>query len=167
MTEFLLRVYTKVRFFMNHNIHTNGKPLLSPKTEVSVQGLLCIGNGVIAERGVFLAARKNAELHLGDKTYINRNTNIVAKESIKIGHHVDIGPNVCIFDHDHKKSEKSGFVTAPIVIGDHVWIGANCTILKGVTIGENTTIAAGSVITHDVPDNCVLYQKRTATIVKR
>lgn len=152
---------------MNHNIHTKGKPLLSPKTEVSAQGMLCIGNGVTVERGVFLAARKNAELHLGDKTYINRNTIIVAKESIKIGHNVDIGPNVCIFDHDHDKREKSGFVTGPIVIGDHVWIGANCTILKGVTIGDNTTVAAGSVITHNIPDNCIIYQKRSSTIVKK
>lgn len=97
--------------------------------------------------------------------YINRNVCIVAKETIRIGNHVSIGPNVCIYDHDHSRKSETGFITAPIVIGNNVWIGSNCTILKGVTIGDNSIIAAGSEITHDVPSNSVIYQKRTDTIV--
>lgn len=132
-----------------------------------MQGKLHIGKDVTTERGVFIAARKEAELHIGEKTYINRNTCIVAKEFINIGNNVSIGPNVCIYDHDHSDKSKTGYVTAPITIGNHVWIGSNCTILKGVKIGNNTTIAAGSVITHDIPDNCVVYQKRIDTIVSK
>ena len=161
------RIYNRIRFGLNQKIKTCGKVLISPKSEINVQGHLEIGNGVIAERGAFLAARKNASLHLGSKVYINRNTCVVAKESIIIGNHVDIGPNVCIYDHDHSNKSPTGFVTAPIIIGNHVWIGANSVILKGVTIGDNCIIAAGSVVTHDVPDNSVLYQKRTDTILHR
>lgn len=108
-----------------------------------------------------------AQLSLGAKTYVNRNSCIVSKESISIGEHVDIGPNVCIYDHDHNPKSETGFVTAPIVIGNRVWIGAGSIILKGVTIGENAVIAAGSVITHDIPANSIVYQKRADTIVER
>ena len=166
LKDFILRVWNKMRFSKS-NIITNGKPFVSPKTEVSVQGTLVLGRGVRTERGSLIAARKNAKLVLGTKVYVNRNTCIVAKESIVIGNHVAIGPNVCIYDHDHSDKGEEGFVTAPITIGDNVWIGSNCTILKGVNIGENSTIAAGSVITHDVPDNCIVYQKRMETIVKK
>ena len=167
MNETVLRIYNKVRFLRNPRVKTCGKTLISPRTEVSVQGMLYIGNGVITERGSLLGSRGGAELCLGSKVYINRNVCIVAKELIRIGNHVDIGPNVCIYDHDHSDKSKTGFVTAPIVIGDNVWIGAGCVILKGVTIGENSIIAAGSVITRNIPSNSVVYQKRTSTIVSQ
>ena len=50
---------------------------------------------------------------------------------------------------------KPGYITMPVIIGDHVWIGANSIILKGVSIGTGSTIAAGSVVTKDIPENCV------------
>ena len=47
-------------------------------------------------------------------------------------------------------------IAKPVTIGNDVWIGANCTILPGVTIGNNVVVAAGAVVTKDVPDNCVV-----------
>ena len=47
-------------------------------------------------------------------------------------------------------------IAKPVTIGNDVWIGANCTILPGVNIGNNVVIAAGAVVTKDVPDNCVV-----------
>lgn len=44
----------------------------------------------------------------------------------------------------------------PITVGDNVWFGSDCTVVPGVTIGSNVVVAAGSVIVHDVPDNCVV-----------
>lgn len=51
--------------------------------------------------------------------------------------------------------KKAVYHQALVVIGDDVWIGANCTILPGVTIGHNTVVAAGAVVTKDISDNCV------------
>lgn len=166
----MLRVYNKLRIFgyrfTGKRIATLGKPLLSTKTELSIaeKAFLVLGNGVITERGVLLGARTGATLAIGNNVYINRNCCIVARDSISIGKKTKIAPNVCIYDHDHNSKSNDGFVSSPIIIGDNVWIGSNCVILKGVTIGNNTIISAGSVITKDIPDNVVVYQKKENTI---
>ena len=77
-------------------------------------------------------------------------------ERISIGNRCTFGNNVVIVDHDHSiHGEKTEFVTDPVVIEDGAWIGANVVILKGVTIGKEAVIAAGSVVTKAVPDNCI------------
>ncbi|MBQ2971216.1 MAG: acyltransferase [Ruminococcus sp.] len=145
------------------------KIFLSPQTEISIRGngVLKLGKAVSTQRGVLLGVRQDATLRLGDGVGINRNTCIVARESISIGNNVIIAPGVCIYDHDHSCEDPDNYITAPIVIKDGTWIASNSVILKGVTIGKNCTIAAGSVVTHDVPDNSIFYQKRESTIVER
>ncbi|WP_326977880.1 DapH/DapD/GlmU-related protein [Bacillus inaquosorum] len=70
-----------------------------------------------------------------------------------------IGPDVGLYTAGHsiepKDRHKSGY-GIPIIIGDNVWIGGSCVILAGVTIGDNSVIAAGSVVTKDVPPNSVV-----------
>ncbi|KRM20611.1 MAG: Hypothetical protein LKU_02071 [Lactobacillus kefiranofaciens] len=86
-------------------------------------------------------------------------SSITAVEKINIGNHVNIANNVVIVDHDHfvdKKGVHGNLITAPVNIEDHVWIGANVTITKGVNIGEGAVIAAGAVVTHDVPAHTVV-----------
>ena len=78
---------------------------------------------------------------------------------IEVEEGVTIGPNVCIYDHDHISA--GGFVAKPIRIGKNAWIGANVTILKGVTIGSAAVIGAGTVVTKDVPSN-TKYINRTS-----
>ena len=77
-----------------------------------------------------------------------------------IGNNVLIGPGVVISSVGHPISTKGRRAhlarTNPVVIGDDVWIGANATIIPGVTIGNNVIIAAGAVVTEDVPDNCMV-----------
>ena len=111
------------------------------------------------------AVRNNTELHadggiiyIGEKCFINKNCMIVSHERIDIQSGVTIGPNVCIYDHDHDGN--GGFISKPIMIKANTWIGAGCIILKGVTIGENCTVAAGTVVSKDVPDNMLVYQHR-------
>lgn len=92
--------------------------------------------------------------------YINRNCNIIAMEKITIESGVTIGPNVCIYDHDHnmeyiKDKTAMPYLTAPVTIQKGAWIGANAVILKGVTVGKGAVIAAGAVVTKDVPENTV------------
>ena len=74
-----------------------------------------------------------------------------------IGDDVTISENVVIRDSDNHEIIRNGFtMDAPIVIGNHVWIGINATILKGVHIGSGSVIAAGSVVTKDVPDYALM-----------
>ena len=115
---------------------------------------------VRVERGGFIAVRDCAKLSFGRSCYVNRNCCIVARKGINIGNNVTIGPNCCIYDHNHDLRKFGGYNSEEIIIKDNVWIGAGCIILMGVTIGENSVIAAGTVVTHNVPDNTILYQNR-------
>lgn len=79
---------------------------------------------------------------------------IVCWKSVKIGNNVMIGADTCIGDTDDHP-ERLGTEASPIEIKDNVFIGMHCLILKGVTIGENSIIGAGSVVTKDIPANCI------------
>lgn len=100
-----------------------------------------------------------AKLTLGSG-YINAGTQLRCMERITIGNGCAIGRNVLIMDLDaheitYADGSKNQF-TAPVTIGDHVWIGAGATVLKGVTIGDNAIVGAGSVVTKDIPPNCIV-----------
>ncbi|MBW7869304.1 MAG: acyltransferase [Brumimicrobium sp.] len=99
-----------------------------------------------------IVVNENARLILGSG-FINNYVNINCVEKIEIGYNVAISENVVIRDSDNHKiiSEVANNITKPIKIGNNVWIGMNSIILKGVTIGDGAVIAAGSVVTKDVP----------------
>lgn len=90
-------------------------------------------------------------------------TNINCVESVTIGNHVLIGAGCLITDSNHHSIDwhvrciegDTDKKSAPVFIGDYVFIGARSIVLKGVTIGEKSIIAAGSVVTKDVPANCL------------
>lgn len=96
-------------------------------------------------------------LSVGDGTFFNRGCTIVARDTVTIGRNCLFGPRVSVFDHDHgllPTSQPPGdraFVSAPISIEDNVWLGAGVTVLRGVTIGFGSVVAANSVVTRDVP----------------
>ncbi|MWV48069.1 acetyltransferase [Rathayibacter sp. VKM Ac-2803] len=93
---------------------------------------------------------------VGRNLYINRGTLITARTSISIGDDCLIGPYVIINSGDHKFDSRrdlisdQGHRSAPISIGNDVWVGAHASILKGVTIGNGAVVAAGAVVTSDV-----------------
>lgn len=98
-------------------------------------------------------------IHVGEDFLTNYNVTILDIAPVYIGDYCMIGPNTMITTVNHPLSPKGrrnhlGKGT-PVKIGNDVWIGGNCTILPGVTIGNNVVIAAGAVVTKDVPDNCV------------
>ena len=81
-------------------------------------------------------------------------TSIVSNHSVTIGNRVLIGANCQIGDRDgHSKRYKSS--PKPIIIENDVWLGMNVTVLKGITIGEHSIIGANSVVTKDIPANCI------------
>ncbi len=97
------------------------------------------------------------KIHIGS-AFINRNCVIVSRKEIDIGDRVTIGPNVCIYDHDHDlkaESLEDSFVSESICIDDDVWIGAQAVILKGVHIGKGAVIAAGAVVVNDIPPEAI------------
>jgi acetyltransferase-like isoleucine patch superfamily enzyme len=103
-----------------------------------------------------LVAAKGASLTIGDGTGIS-GASIYAMESIEIGKHVLIGANCHIYDTDfhpidwRERRESGDPTTAAVKIEDDVWLAANVTVLKGVTIGARSVVAAGSVVTSDIP----------------
>ena len=111
----------------------------------------CIVTGVFRiHEGGSVWVNQGATLVLGSG-YINSCVNISVSGSVTIGRNVIISENVTIWDSDahHIVGRPRG--PQPIIIGDHVWIGLNATILKGVTIGDGAVIAAGALVNRNVP----------------
>lgn len=103
-------------------------------------------------------------IHLGNNVEINMNCVFLDCNRITIGAYSGIGPNVQIYTVFHptnplkRRLNNSSFWasrTAPVTIGENVWIGGGSIILPGVSIGNNTTIGAGSVVTKSIPANCI------------
>ncbi len=98
-------------------------------------------------------------IYAGDNLYINYDCIILDCNKVYIGNNVLIAPKVQLYTAYHPldpEIRKSGLeMAAPIMIGDQVWLGGGAIVCPGVTIGENTTIGAGSVVTKDMPANVV------------
>lgn len=108
---------------------------------------------------------------LHDGVFINNSCSFNCMERIEIGSGTMMGEGVRFYDHDHiytaEKIEKWQWTTAPIRVGRDCWIGSNVTILKGVTIGDNTIIGAGCLIRNDIPSNSVVYNDGNLCVKRR
>ncbi|WP_373455965.1 sugar O-acetyltransferase [Vibrio vulnificus] len=106
-----------------------------------------------------LRANWGKHTHLGNNVYANFNLTLVDDTHIYIGNSVMIAPNVTIATAGHpidpELRRKVAQFNIPVHIKDNVWIGANSVVLPGITIGENSVIGAGSVVTKDIPANVV------------
>ena len=149
-------------------VRSRGIPILL----INRHGFFSVGNELVlnntvlsnpigrVQRCIFFVGR-TAELRIGNAVGISSAT-IVCKKEITIGDHVLIGGGVCIYDTDFHalspvlrsdvKSDTSAAQARPVVIQDHVFIGAHSVILKGVTIGRNSIVGAGSVVSHSIPE---------------
>ena len=99
--------------------------------------------------------------HIGRDTFINHNAYLMDGGGITIGHHCFIGPNCGFYTAEHpldvEQRNKGLEYAKPIKVGNNVWFGGNVIVLPGVTIGDNVTIGAGSIVTKDIPSNVLAY----------
>ena len=151
--------FCKYKLLFNKRIFLYCNNLLDGTFNVNIgKNCYCkIGKHLCTEGPTYLKVLDNSELIIGDNCYFNHNCSITSLESIKIGSGCMFGNNVTIVDHDHliknNIAEKKEFKKKAISIGNDVWIGAHVTILKGCHIGKNSVVAAGSVVTTNIPDN--------------
>lgn len=96
-------------------------------------------------------------IRFGKKVFVNNGCTFMDRGGITLEDGVFVGPNVNIITENHaeKPELRHNVYTKPILIKRNAWIGAGAIILPGVTIGENAIIAAGAVVTSDVPDNMI------------
>ncbi len=142
-------------------IEGNGKIILGDNVFIGNQGAWFVSSNLT----------ETPELIVGDNTSLNYRTVISVESKVQIGSNCLIAEEVKIFDNNshgihyqHRTmTEKDA---APVVLEDHVWIGMNSIILKGVRIGKGAVVAAGSVVTKDVP-SMVVVGGNPAVIIKR
>lgn len=100
-------------------------------------------------------------VHLGNGVYLNSNVTFVDDEHIYIGDNCLVAPNVVFCTSGHPilpvLREHHYVYNLPIHVGKNVWIGSGVQIMPGITIGDNSVIGAGSVVTSDIPANVVAY----------
>lgn len=98
-------------------------------------------------------------IHVGDHFYANYDCVILDGAKVTIGDRVLFGPKVGLYTSNHlfdaRERKIGGCIAKPITIGNRCWLAANVTVLPGVTIGSDTIIGAGSVVTHNIPNNVI------------
>lgn len=161
---------TKWRYQLTNSISIGKSPTFEGKMEIKIDSdsAIVIGNHLHMRGPFYVKALTGGRLEIGDSCFFNHNCSITCMRSIKIGENCKFGNNLVIVDHDHnfKHKNEGEYLSEPIKIGNNIWIGANVTILKGVSIGDNCVIAAGSIVRKSIPSNTILYQERKDILVK-
>jgi acetyltransferase-like isoleucine patch superfamily enzyme len=146
-----------------------------PAGEITI-GKKCIfrsaerANTIGLNRRCFISASRDARIQIGDECGFS-STIISASKDIKIGSRVLCGANVTITDNDRHAvdiTDRGGnkkMEGCPVIIEDDVWLSMNVVVLKGVTIGKETVVAANSVVTEDLP-SAVLAGGIPAKVIK-
>ena len=171
-------VYTLIKFIIMKCFYFSALKFgvierFSPNVTIEIErkSKLIIGNKARAYSGVKIKVRNGAICEIGDNTSFNYNSILVCRKKVQIGRNVEIAPSVLIYDHDRDFRNEAGlsankYFCDDIIIGNNVWIGANTVILRGTRIGDNSVVAAGSVIKGCYPANSLIVQKRNTDTIK-
>ncbi|OZG64907.1 capsular polysaccharide biosynthesis protein [Bifidobacterium hapali] len=106
--------------------------------------------------------KRTGDIVIGNDVFFNNGCGLHAMNRIEIGDQTVFGENVHVYDHNHRFADPTvsykdqGYTTAPVTIGRHCWIGSNVTVLKGGSIGDNSVIGAGCVISSPIPANSIV-----------
>lgn len=126
-----------------------------------VTGSISVGDRTLLGPNIGLAVADGGQIHIAGDVSINQGSILSARHRISIGSGTRIGDHCSIRDADHHLSDTpiatSGFVGAPVTIGNNVWIGRLVTIMPGITIGDGAVIGAHSLVTRDNPANAIAF----------
>lgn len=162
--------YNIIKYFWCKNLEYRSYLLLGYNTHLSLcrTSYIKFGKNVISDGRCVIILDENASVEIGDRVYFNEGLMLSAKKYIKIGSGCQFGPNVKIFDNNHKFNREQGVLadheSEEIVIGKNCWIASNVTILKGVHIGDNCVIGAGCTIKENIPSSSIVTQKNTIVV---
>ena len=112
-----------------------------------VESFACINNAV-------------GDVMIGDHTRVGLHNTIIGP--VTIGNHVNLAQGITVtalnhnFENPDRRIDEQGVSTKPVTIGNDIWVGANAVILSGVTIGDHSVVAAGAVVTKDVPPHSLV-----------
>jgi acetyltransferase-like isoleucine patch superfamily enzyme len=144
---------------------------ISPLAEISLisSSKIKLGTHCDFRKNVTIIATGNGVIEIGDRVFMNQNCTVSSKAKITIGDRCNLGPNVCIFDNDHRYERGTGvstsdYLTENVEIGSGTWLASNVVVLKGTKIGKNCVIGAGAVVKGDIPDGSLVYSNRTLIV---
>ncbi|MDX2302979.1 MAG: acyltransferase [Microscillaceae bacterium] len=150
-SRFYLRKVSKLGSF----VFTRRRPTVINKGYLELGNMVRIWSNINHTR---LSVHRGGKLIIGEHTFVN-GPMISASSEVRIGKNCLIGPQTIIMDSDFHgigDTESQEGESAPIIIEDRVWLGTRTMVLKGVHIGEGAIVAAGAVVTKDVPAYCVV-----------
>ncbi len=137
-----------------------GALTVTGRCDLTIEGKISIGRGLYlrskSHNRIEISVSRDAQLAFGEDVFINQGARIVATTSVTIGARVLIGDEAIIIDNDFHGVFGCEPKKAPICIGNDVWIASRAIILRGVTIGDNSVVAANAVVANDVPANCIV-----------
>lgn len=148
-------------WFREPPLRKSGKVFIGPGHDVATKpgAKIRIGREVMFMQDCTI--HLYGEVEIGDRCYFNRGCYLVAHEKLHIGAGCIFGQRVSVHDQDHRLTPLDthpgdrGYISSPVVIEDNVWVGAHAVILRGVRIGRGAVIAAGAVVTKDVPAGAI------------
>lgn len=161
----LIQMYHKARKLLKQYNNLDSE-LTQIREQILIELFEFKGSGVWIETPFFCDYGEN--ISIGENTFVNTNCMFLDNNKITIGKNGLIAPYVQIYTAYHPlkaskriigKGIESRYLTStkPVEIGDNAWIGGNCVIFPGVTIGNNVTIGAGSIVTKNIPDNVLAF----------
>lgn len=161
--------------FLSRSFHELGRGVvIAYKIKYHELCNISIGSGTMIEKDVELTSwlskygnnTGGPNIIIGNNCYIRKDSHITAVNKIIIGNNLLTGPGILITDNSHGRfceqelnippNRRPIYSKGPVVIGNNVWLGEKSSIMPGVKIGNGVVVAANAVVTHDVPDNCIV-----------
>lgn len=156
-------IYWKLRYRKQLMICGRGMfPYIGKHTKFLLQkgGMLSLGRGTYLDDYVYIEVGKNANISIGLGNYFNKYCRLIAVNEISIGSNNLYGPNVSVYDHNHRITkngvEKAEFDSAPTRVGEGNWFCTNVVLTAGVQVGNNNVVGANCVVPHSL-GNATVY----------